>query len=207
MREQLIQYVDLLFAGSPENADMKEEILQNTLDRYDDLVAQGKAPAAAYRLAIGGIGDLGELLGNEQPSPNPIVVTQDPIKKEQKKTMRAVAIGMYICSVLPLLVLSNLGQDVLGLCMMLLLIGSATVLMIMGSNDKEKQAKEPAEETTSPRRRAILKALRTSSVVLFLLLSFTTGAWHVTWLVFPITGAVKGIVNAAMDLKEGKYET
>ena len=47
MRDQLIQYVTLLFAGAQDCADTKQEILQNTLDRYDDLVAQGKSPEAA----------------------------------------------------------------------------------------------------------------------------------------------------------------
>ena len=42
MREQLIQYVNLLFAGNGDVEDIKQEILQNTLDRYDDLIAQGK---------------------------------------------------------------------------------------------------------------------------------------------------------------------
>ena len=42
MREQLISYVDLLFAGTTGCEDMKQEILQNTLERYDDLLAQGR---------------------------------------------------------------------------------------------------------------------------------------------------------------------
>ena len=40
MREQLIQYVNLLFAGATGSDEIREEILQNTLDRYDDLIAQ-----------------------------------------------------------------------------------------------------------------------------------------------------------------------
>ena len=44
MREQLISYVDLLFAGAEDADDIKQEILQNTLDRYDDLINQGKSP-------------------------------------------------------------------------------------------------------------------------------------------------------------------
>lgn len=39
MREQLIQYVQLLFAGAADCDDTRQEILQNTLDRYDDLIA------------------------------------------------------------------------------------------------------------------------------------------------------------------------
>ena len=41
MREQLIQYVNLLFAGAQNSEDTRQEILQNTLDRYDDLIAEG----------------------------------------------------------------------------------------------------------------------------------------------------------------------
>ena len=63
MREQLIKYIDLLFAGAPEAEDIKQEILQNTLDRYDDLISQGKSPESAYSLAISGIGDINEILG------------------------------------------------------------------------------------------------------------------------------------------------
>ena len=60
MREQLARYVDLLFAGSDGAEEIKQEILQNTLDRFDDLVARGSTEEAAYRQAIAGIGDVGE---------------------------------------------------------------------------------------------------------------------------------------------------
>ena len=65
MRDKLITYVDYLFAGAPEtqeNRDLKNEGLQNTLERYDDLIASGKAPGAAYNLAISGIGDVSDML-------------------------------------------------------------------------------------------------------------------------------------------------
>ena len=42
MRDQLTQYVNLLFAGNTDAEDIRMEILQNTLDRYDDLISQGK---------------------------------------------------------------------------------------------------------------------------------------------------------------------
>ena len=69
MREQLIQYVQLLFAGAADCDDTRQEILQNTLDRYDDLIAAGKTPEAAYRLAIMGIGDINEILGRTSGTP------------------------------------------------------------------------------------------------------------------------------------------
>lgn len=82
MREQLIQYVTLLFAGANDCEDIRQEILQNTLDRYDDLIAQGKVPEAAYRLSISGIGDISEILGTP-----PIATTMGaaPSRKGRKR--------------------------------------------------------------------------------------------------------------------------
>jgi hypothetical protein len=201
MREQLKQYVNLLFAGTPGSEDMKQEILQNTLDRYDDLIAQGKTPEAAYRLAIGGIGDINEVLGDQAAFPAPAAAVQDPLKAAQNKKKRAVAIGMYICCVLPLIILGNVGNGVLGLCMMFLLIAAATVLMVMASDDDD--AEERDEERKSPQS-PLDKTLNTVTLAVFLLLSFATGAWYITWLIWPIMAAVKGIVRACRDLRGGR---
>ena len=71
MREKLKTYIDYLFAGAPQTAateETKAEILQNTLDKYDDLIAEGKTPEAAYSLAVSGIGDLRDFLLYSVPS-------------------------------------------------------------------------------------------------------------------------------------------
>ena len=208
MREQLIQYVNLLFAGSQDQDEMKQEILQNTLDRYDDLISQGKSPEAAYRLAISGIGDIHEVLGNsttqteDRVSP---VVTQKtdyrgrPLPSARQKTMRAVSIGMYICCVLPVIILGNIGNGILGVCLMFLLIAAATVLMVMASDDEEEKEKE-AKKPQNP----LEKTLNTVTLVVFLVLSFATGMWHITWLVWPIMACVKAIIRACKDLKGGR---
>ena len=39
-------------------------------------------------------------------------------------------------------------------------------------------------------------------LALYFIISFATMAWYITWLIFPIIGAVKGLVNACLDLKE-----
>ena len=42
------------------------------------------------------------------------------------------------------------------------------------------------------------------TLAVYLLLSFWSQAWHITWLVFPISAAIDGIVRAIFDLKEAK---
>ena len=96
MKEQLIQYVNLLFAGTTGSEDIKQEILQNTLDRYDDLIAEGKSPEAAYRLAIVGIGDVNEILGNQPKTAVPSAGTTVKQDSGTRKLLRAIGIGLYI---------------------------------------------------------------------------------------------------------------
>lgn len=216
MRDQLIKYVDLLFAGAPDAGEIKQEILQNTLDKYDDLIAQGKSPQAAYSLAISGIGDMSEILGaapaGDDAAP---AVTLEPSRKESaqtpawKKALRAIAVFLYIISVIPLFVLSEIGMEVIGLCGTVSIVAVATAMMIIASGgkkaetDEEKVPLTPRQET----RKAIKTAISTTGLVLFFVISFVTQAWYVTWLIFPISAAVQGIVTACMDLKEAnKHE-
>lgn len=209
MREQLIQYVNLLFAGSPDN-DMKQEILQNTLDRYDDLVAQGKSPEAAYRLAISGIGDINEIFGStpapaaESPAPNTDYRGR-PLPSKEKKTLRAVAIGLYICCVIPVIALGSVGDGILGVCLMFLMIAAATVLIILSSGGSQET--EHASARKKPQHPAYKIYDSISTVVMFLIyfvVSFWSGAWYITWLIFPIFACIDGVVTAIFDLKEAE---
>ena len=207
MREQLIQYVNLLFAGAPDSEDIRLEILQNTLDRYDDLVSQGKSPEAAYRLAISGIGDINEILGETQPAPVWHTAPSTPETEQDtplKKVLRACAVGLYILCPVPLFVLTELGMDTLGLCGTLTLVAVATALIMLGAKKDKEESKHEAR-ADSPRQelnKSIATLIRTLSLVIFLVVSFLTGAWFSTWLIFPIAACVRGLINAIIDLKE-----
>lgn len=209
MRDQLIQYVNLLFAGAKDCEEIKQEILQNTLDRYDDLIAEGKVPEAAYRLAITGIGDINEILGTKSQSAPVYHAPAAEQKRENdtpmKKLLRAVAVGLYILSLLPLVILSEMGMDTIGLCGTLSIVAVATVLIILGA--KKEQPKEVHEEVypSNPKselHKSINGMIWAIGLAIYFLISFTTGAWYVTWVIFPLTGAVQGLVKAILDLKE-----
>ena len=200
MREQLIQYVELLFAGARDCEDIKQEILQNTLDRYDDLVASGKVPEAAYRLAIAGIGDINEILGTTVPP----VAALNPAEKSDggdnfaKKILRATSVGLYIISILPLIILCELGMEILGLCGTLAIVAVATVMIILGAKkDTSLQEKAEKEEISeSELSKSITGLLWALGLGLYFFLSFTTSDWHITWVIFPILGALDSLVSA-----------
>ena len=216
MKDQLIRYVDLLFAGASNAGDIKQEILQNTLDRYDDLVAQGKTPEAAYSLAISGIGDVSELLSSSsstemaESSASKLQTQEHSYTPAWKKALRAIAVCMYIISIIPLIVLAELDMEILGLCGMLAIVGVATALIIITAGGSKEEKEDPAKPLTAQQelRKAVKSTINTIGLVIYFAISFLTQAWYITWLIFPIMGAVNGLVNACMDLKEaGKYES
>ena len=211
MKEQLEQYVNLLFAGAANCEDIKQEILQNTLDRYDDLIAQGKVPEAAYRLAIAGIGDIGEILGTDTQAARvsaPVTTKHTSDDTPAKKLLRAIAVALYILCPVPVIVLSNLGMGILGVCGLLTLVAVATVLIILGdTKDDDEEENESLMTPNQKLRKSIHSLIGTVTVVLYFVISFATGAWGITWVLFLISGAVKGLVSAILDLKElKKYE-
>ncbi|MBP3684767.1 MAG: hypothetical protein J6J12_07380 [Oscillospiraceae bacterium] len=202
MREQLIQYVELLFAGTQDSEEVKQEILQNTLDRYDDLVDQGKVPEAAYRLAISGIGDINEILGTA-PAPIPVHSVPDASMEEdtpQKKRMRALAIGLYILCPIPLILMNEMGADIVGLTGTLVLVAIATVMMIL--NAKKENKKENKEDTRSPLQKSISALLWAIGLAIYISWSFSAGVWHISWVIFPILAALDSFLMVLITQKE-----
>jgi len=188
MRQQLINYVELLFAGARNADDIKQEILQNTLDRYDDLISQGKSEEAAYTLAISGIGDISELLEQSAPlQPTPL-----PQQKEEtplwKKVLRAIGILLYIICPIPLFILAEIGMSTLGLCGTLAIVAVATALMILsggsqhGASAAARTADPSAPAVKAPRKRALVWGI----VVILLAAALLVGLFGNSFLYFGI---------------------
>ena len=200
MREQLIQYVELLFAGAKNCEDVKQEILQNSLDRYDDLIAEGKVPEAAYRLAITGIGDINEILGS-QPShaaPQPHQSGPEVDSDKYRRLQRGIAIACFILCPVPLLLCVVEGQVMIGITMMLVIIAVGTMLMVVSGKDQV----QPPRRHNSLFVSIAMSLLWPLATIVYFLISFSTGAWHLTWLVFPIAGAISAVIRAIEDWKE-----
>lgn len=199
MKEQLIRYIDLLFAGAPQATDVKQEIQQNTLDKYDDLISQGKAPEAAYRLAISGIGDINEILGGDDTVENSAVLPEKA-NTAKKKAYRAIAIALYILCPVPLFIL----QDEIGLCCLLVFVAVATVLMILGGKSGSAVTSSTCAPNDVPLRKTIRSVVWSLAIAIYFLINFLTNTWYVTWVIFPLASAVQGLIFACMDLKEAK---
>lgn len=197
MRDKLKEYVNLLFAGACGAEDVWEEILQNTLDRYDDLIAQGKAPEAAYSLAIMGIGDVQEILGTTPPPEQATTSADEKNSPLWKRVLKAAGIFLYILSPVPLFVLSEMGMETIGLCGTLSIVALATGLMVIVGGKSGKA--EPSKRDSRSDSRRLLRLLM---LALYFIISFATNAWWITWLIFPIFACIAGLLHACRDYKE-----
>ena len=172
MREQLTKYIDLLFAGAEDADDIKQEILQNTLDRYDDLIGQGKTPESAYSLAISGIGDISELLGGSKPfsaAPKSPEVQKEP---KHARLFRTLAVILFILCPIPVI----LTESILGVCLLLAMVAAGVGLLIFFGKDDAQEERD----TRSNLHKLLHGITWGAGLALYFWLSFATEAWYIT---------------------------
>ncbi len=109
---------------------------------------------------------------------------------------------LYILCVVPVILFGQMGLPTLGICTMFLMIAAATGLLILqGKDDKaddERESRSPKSELD----KSIDTLVGVVGVIVYLAVSFATSAWYITWVIFPIMAAVKGLIRAILDLKE-----
>lgn len=153
---------------------------------------------------------------------------QEIIRKYRNRgaVMTALSVAMYTICWLPLVVLGALWDDmggIVGLGVMFLMIAVATALNIIHGmtkpeclrrgkgvrNDDDDDDEDDDEKSEENRqragRRAVFKAVSGAlwclTVVVYLGVSFLTGAWGFTWLIFLIATAIDNIIKACFDLR------
>lgn len=134
---RLREHVDRLFVDAPPTrkaAELKEEILQNLTDKYNDLVAEGKSTEAAYHIAVASIGDVSQIVGELSGAPAYTPEQERELKEyfSRKAKTTAIAVALYILSPVPIIML----QNTLGVLLLLALAAIATALLVYQSINK-----------------------------------------------------------------------
>lgn len=220
MKDKLRAYMDHLFREVPQTMqaiEIKEEILQNITDKYEDLIKEGKTEEAAYNIAIASIGDLDELLATLKTKETTPTINTEEITKAKKKSALfvSIAVTIYIVSFLPAIVLDEVGANpIVGVCIMFVLIAIATALLIYNGMTKTdytkiddtmvEEFKEWQNKNTSKTqtRKSIQSVAWSIITVLYFVISFATGAWYVTWVIFLMGGTIDSIIKALFEIKK-----
>ena len=211
MYDKLREYIESLFKDAPDTVktvELKEEMLQNLYEKYNDLLAEGRSEQAAFNIAVAGVGDVGDLietLRSDGPAGSPV---QTESARRRSAALVSAAVMLYILSVVPCILLPDLWGPVL----LFVFCAAATGLLIYNGMTRTcyrkaddtmvEQFREWKDRNDSRTQicRAIAGAVWALAVVAYVLISFFTQAWHITWLLFPIAGAATAVVKAAFDL-------
>lgn len=152
------------------------------------------------------------ILRNEDLSCSQIAQSTNAIENEEKKEntenkkkstiLLAVAVMLYILCIVPIILI----QNTFGVVLMFVIIAVATGIIIYRSifssnnkSDEEEKKKEPE----NPTLKAVKSCVWAVAVIIYFVISFLSSAWYITWLVFPITGAITDVIEACFDLKGG----
>ena len=209
MNEKLRHYIDDLFANAPSTVravELKEELYQNLTDKYNDLIAQGKSEESAYNIAIASIGDVDSLITGLAGEKHP----ENHKSKQRSAIIVAIAIALYILCPVPVILI----QNEMGIMGLFLFVAVATALLIYNGVTRERYVKtddtmvEEFKEWKQNNKQknkaseAIIGSFWLIAVCVYIVVSFMTGAWHITWIIFLIAAAIASMIRGLFMLKQ-----
>ena len=130
-------------------------------------------------------------------------------KNENKKAFArnlAISVALYISSVIMIIFFATtIDQPELGVCLFFLINAIATGLIIYnGVVYGKKVEKQKKKENTTIK--LICEIIDIVGIVVYFLVSFTTGAWHITWIIFLIIALCQTIAKLIYGIKNGEKE-
>ncbi len=223
MNKKMKNYVDVLFADIPQTknaVELKEEILSNLNEHFEALVAEGKSENQAYTESLAEIGDIDELLASLAPERE----LKPKIEAYRKKRagFTATAVGLYFMAGVLFFGFSAIASglhlknsslyETVGIMLMLLFCGIATGLLVFINMSVPQdvapyvEAKKKEWGGNVDERAAFWKSFFglfwMVAVIVYLLVSFSTGAWHITWIIFLIGGAIRQALKMIFNLPD-----
>lgn len=218
MNEKLRKSVENLFENAPKTHranELKEELLSNLIDKYNDLVSSGKSEEEAFKIVMSGIGDVDELIKGLKEQD---VLSYEETQKHRKKSalILSVSVGLYIMSVVVLILLTEVfyANESISVCLMLTIDAIATGLIIYNAASRPKYLKtddtivEEFKEwkSANSKEKEILKSIKSIVwlviVAFYFIISFTYGIWAFSWVIFIIGSAVEKIITLSFELRK-----
>lgn len=211
MEERIRKYVEGLFADAPKTQkaiELRQEIYTNLVDKYNDLRNTGAAEEEAYEIVKKSVGNVDELIEGLYEKTKEDKLVDEAIKKKAA-LFNSVAITLYIASPIFIIAFSAAGHWLPGVILLLACIAVATGIKVY-SNSVYKYKKEDDtlveefKEWKAENKERVEKKNTYSGVlwllivVLYFVLSFTTGAWYITWVLFLVGAAVDQLIKINM---------
>lgn len=221
MNQRITKHIDLIFESAPKTKkamELKEELIQNSNEKYEDMIAHGSSEDDAFQSVIASIGDVTELFDDLEDKNQYNMKEAD---KKKKALLTAIAIGLYIfagvafftCVMIDEAVYSNIDISTLGIIIAAAICIIPTCMLVYAASmypeyhKKEDNMVEEYKESKNMtnRDKAIKEAVSVIIwmlvLITYFLVSFFTGAWYITWVIFLIGACVQAISELVFSLK------
>lgn len=217
MYEKLQISLDKLFENAPKTKkvkELKEEIMGNIKEKYDELLRNGRNEEEAVSIVIGGIGDIDELVADLREEEN---INYELIQRNREKRafMISLCLGIYIMSVVvEIFGVSFLYMDsILVTCIMLTMDAVASCMLVYQFaarpkyNKREDSIVEEFKEWKYSTKDEVnfMKSLHIIIFALILaiyfIISFAFEAWAFSWIIFIIGFALDRIASLILTLR------
>lgn len=205
------KYMDQLFENAPMNhrtLELKEELIANAMEKYNDLILQGHSEDEAFQLVIGSMGDVRQLfaeLGNDDDYTSAYYLQWAKEAQEKKAALTAVSVGLFLLAGVVLLIFLLLDWDnvklpffasmnltILGLALALLIcIVPAALLVYARRIQPRTEAKAQRRKRFKQIKHSLEGLMWVLITIFYFVVSFSTHAWYITWIVFLIGAAVE----------------
>ena len=96
------KYMDQLFENAPVNRrtlELKEELIVNALEKYNDLLLRGYGEDEAFQLVVGSIGDVQQLfadMGSDDDYSRAYYLQWAREAQEKKAVLTAISVGLFM---------------------------------------------------------------------------------------------------------------
>ena len=119
----------------------------------------------------------------------------------------AIAVMMYIFAVLAIILFAaQFDLPIVGLSIFLALCAMATGLLVYNGIYYSRESEEKRSTKKNTLCKQVIGIVDTLFVTIYLIVSFATMAWHITWIIFLILGVVDEIIKLLFNLKEVEKE-
>ena len=134
------------------------------------------------------------------------------IKEAKKENVKsnfarniAVAVMLYIFAVLAIVICAaQFGQPIIGVSIFFMFIAIATGILIYNGIYYSKESSDEKNVKEDNILKQISSIIYTIGIIIYLLVSFITMAWNITWIIFIIVGLINQIVRLIYSVSKEK---
>lgn len=180
--------------GTVAAANKLDEITEELTNEYDKRVKVGMAELDAYRDVLKNIDVIREMLES-------LPKTQDEIDRNERKAGRKnlerilgkISTCMWLCTVIVYFLFTiRFGG---WYWTWLIFLWSSIGQVILGMVKKANRGKDMKKVMKS----GLSSVLWLAITIIYFIISFVSGSWHLTWLIFPIGALIQTILSMFLD--------